>query len=275
MSFNFEGGASREDDPLEIILSPEDAEYSDRLLSNHMEEFDDYVDAAVTFVHDKLGMSDAIKPDKIAVLPTRIAEQWQSTESGKYLPELDIAFVFESKDNGRPKTEKLQLATNLVHEIAHSASTTAELAQSEHSFFNEGIAGLAEYFALQNLAEAGEYEPAPDIEILRIIDDKEIKLIIPGSFRKVDAHETIDGEAETTQALIAAMVIGLAMKKSGKKATEILSQTRRGDIQVFAELKEVVEKIEPGFVHFIESQPDTTDGIIKIAERAQKLIGVI
>lgn len=265
---NISGGIEEADAP----ASPIDSYYSKQLLGSNVEKFNDYVLASHNFVKDKLGMTGATDVSRVTVLPAQLAEQWGSiTAGGQYLPELDVAFVFEPTDE-RPKTSKLAFASSLVHELAHSASVTPENSVTQHSFYHEAVAGLAEYFAMDNLSKAGEFIQAPDCTVKRLIDGEEVKIVIPGSFRRVDVSEVIEDKADTTQALIAAMVVGIGLKLSGGKASEILATIRKGDD--YAALKDAIEAIEPGFNDFIAAQPGTTDGIIKIAQHAQQLMGM-
>lgn len=248
------------------------SEYSEQLLAANVERFSDHIMASYDFVKNRLGMTNVSDPSRVTVLPAQLAEQWGvKTNGGQYLPELDVAYVFEPTDE-RPKTSKLAFASSLVHELAHSATVTPENATTEHSFYHEAVAGLAEYFAMDNLAKAGEFTQAPDCTVKRVINGEEVKVVIPGSFRRVDASEVVEDKADTTQALIAAMVVGIGLKVTGAKATEILASTQKGDD--YAALKGAIEAIEPGFTDFIASQPGTTDGIIKIAQHAQQVMGM-
>jgi hypothetical protein len=162
---------------------------AEQILGSNLEKFRPYVGAAHDFVKDKLGMVDVSDVSRAAVLPLEVARQWGvKSVGGNYLPELDLVYVFETSDS-RPKTAKIGLASGLVHEFAHSASVTPEKAVEEHNFYHEAIAGLAEYFALQNLSSAGEFTQAPDCTVRREIDGEEVRVVIPGSFRRVDASE--------------------------------------------------------------------------------------
>ena len=248
------------------------SEYSEQLLAANVERFSGHVMASHDFVKNRLGMTNVSDSSRVTVLPAKLAEQWGvKPNSGQYLPELDVAYVFEPTDE-RPRTSKLAFTSSIVHELAHSATVTPENATTEHSFYHEAVAGLAEYFAMDNLAKAGEFTQTSECTVKRTINGEEVKAVIPGSFRRVDASEVVEDKADTTQALIAAMVVGIGLKITGGKSTEILATLRKGGN--YAVLKEVMEAIEPGFTNFIASQPGTTDGIIKIAQRAQRVTGM-
>jgi hypothetical protein len=254
----------------DVLMAPVD--FSEQLHGANVEKFNDYVLASHDFVKNKLGMADVSDVSRATVLPAQLVKQWGvKTAGGQYLPELDLAYVFEPTDK-RPKTSKLAFASSLVHELAHSASVTPENAMTEHSFYHEAVAGLAEYFAMYNLAKAGEFTQAPACTIKRLIDGEDVNIAISGSFRRVDASEVVEGKADTTQALIAAMVVGMGLKVSGGKASEILASMRKGDDYIA--LKTAVEAIEPGFTDFIAAQSGTTDGIIKLAQHAQQVMGI-
>jgi len=248
---------------------------AETILGAHMPEYDHYIGAAQAFVADTLGMKDARSVDRVAVLSSKTAEAWGTgSNGGHYLPELDVAYVFE-QSSGRPKTDKLILASSLVHEIAHSATVTPENARSENPFYHEALAGMAEYFALQNLAEAKEFEPAPDTTVSRAIDGEEISIVIPGSFRRVDAAEMKEGQADSTQALIAAMVVGIGLKINGKSATDVLAVARRGDTAAYDAMRDALASIDPVLIEDIAQTAGSTDEIIKIAHKAQKTVGMI
>lgn len=248
---------------------------AESILGAHMPEYDNYVGAAQAFVADKLGMKDVQSVDRLAVLSAETAEAWGvGTNGGHYLPELDIAYVFE-QSSGRPKTDKLILASSLVHELAHSATVTPENAKSENPFYHEALAGMAEYFALQNLAEAGEFDVAPDTTVTRSINGEDVSIVIPGSFRRVDAAEVKDGQADSTQALIAAMVVGMGLKINGQSAKDVLAMARRGDSAAYDAMREAVSSIDPALVEDISQTSGSTDEIIKVAQKAQKTVGMI
>lgn len=248
---------------------------AESIIGAHMPEYDHFVGAAHAFVADKLGMTDVKSVDRVAVLSADTAEAWGvGANGGHYLPELDVAYVFE-QSSGRPKTDKLILASSLVHELAHSATVTPESAKSENPFYHEALAGMAEYFALQNLAEAGEFDPAPDTTVKRSINGEEITIIIPGSFRRVDAAEIKEGQADSTQALIAAMVVGMGMKINGQSAKDILAMARRGDLAAYDAMRDAVSSIDPKLVEDISRSSGSTDEILKAAHRAQKAVGMI
>jgi len=247
----------------------------EQILSQNLEQYSPLIDAAHDFVKNQLGMVDVSDQSRVAVLSPKIAEQWGAeSQGGSYMPEIDVAVVFESTDT-RPKTAKIAMASGLVHEIAHSGSVSTENADLEHTFWHEAIAGLAEYFALDNLSSAGEFTQPPDCIVKRDIDGREVSVVVPGSFRRVDASEVIEGKADTTQALIAAMVVGIGLKINGKLASETLASTRKGDDTAYLQLREAVDAIEPGFADFIDAQPkSSTEDILKIAQRAQQITGM-
>lgn len=252
-----------------------DPQIAERILAMHLEKYDHVVAGAHDFVKDKLGMVDVLPADRTAVLPKEVAERWGvGTAGGHYYPELDLAYVFE-QDSGRPKTDALVLGVSLVHELAHAATLTAERAAHEHNFYNEALAGMAEYFALENLAAAGEFTRPDASKVTRIIDGKELTITIPGDIRRVDASEVIDGQADTTQALIAATVIGAGLKRLGKSGKEILAEARRDDGAAYDTMKAAVASLDPALEDFITQQPQTTEGIIRIAHAAQQLAPVL
>ncbi len=258
-----------------VDIGNESSRVGESILENHMQEYDHFVGAAHDFVKDKLGMSDVQPLERAAVLSKEIAEQWGvGTNGGHYLPELGVAYVFEQK-TGRPKTDKLTLASSLVHELAHSATVTPENARSENVFYHEAIAGMAEYFALKNLSDAGEFTQAPDMVLTRNIDGEDVSIIVPGDFRRVDASETTEGKADSTQALLAAMVVGMGLKITGKSASEILTVASRSDTTAYDAMKEAVNSIDPSLSELIEGQEGTTDQIIKVVQKAQQSVGVI
>ncbi len=251
-----------------------DPQIAERILAVHLEKYDHVVVGAHDFVKEKLGLVDVLPADRTAVLPKEVAKQWGvGTAGGHYYPELDLAYVFE-QDSGRPKTDALVLGVSLVHELAHSATLTADRAVTEHNFYNEALAGMAEYFALENLAAAGEFTRPAATEVSRTIDGKAVTITIPGDIRRVDASEVIDGQADTTQALIAATVIGAGLKRLGITGKEILAEARRDDSAAYDTMKAAVACIDPSLKDFIAQQPQTTDGIITIAHAAQQLAPV-
>lgn len=244
-----------------------------RILDAHLPEYDGYIEASRNFVTDTLGIKGATAIDRVSVLPHSVKTQWGvDSAGGSYLPEADIMYLFEPESQGRPKTEKLQLASSLVHEFTHSALETAETATNTHPFYSEGIAGMAEYFALKNLAEAGEYTPPPDAVIKREIDGESFELLVPSEFRRVDAAETIEDKADSTQALLAAMVIDAGLNLTGRKASEILKRINKGESAIYSELQDAIAAIDPILVDEIEKADSSTDGIIKIAVKAQESI---
>ncbi len=246
-----------------------DPQIAEKILAVHMEKYDHVVAGAHAFVKDKLGMVDVLPAERTAVLPKEVAEQWGvGTAGGHYYPELDLAYVFE-QDSGRPKTDALVLGVSLVHELAHSATLTTERATNEHAFYNEALAGMAEYFALENLAAAGEFTRPDTTRVTRTIDGKDVTLMIPGDIRRVDAGEAIDGQADTTQALIAASVIGAGLKRLGVSARDVLAKSRRDDAAAYDMMKAAVAELDPTLLGFIDEQAQTTDGIVMIADRAQ------
>ncbi|HTE57534.1 MAG TPA: hypothetical protein VK694_02230 [Verrucomicrobiae bacterium] len=248
---------------------------AESILGAHMPAYDHYVGAARDFVADKLGMTDVSSVDRTAVLPAETAEAWGvGSSGGHYLPELEVAYVFE-QSSGRPKTDKLILASSLVHELAHSATVTPENARSENPFYHEALAGMAEYFALQNLAEAGEFDPAPDTTVTRTVGGEDITIVVPGSFRRVDASEVKDGQADSTQALIAAMVVGMGLKINGQSAKELLGLARRGDNAAYDAMRNAMASIDPTLVEDILQTSGSTDEIIKVAHKAQKIVEMI
>lgn len=258
-----------------VDIGNESSRAGESILENHMQEYDHFVCAAHDFVKGKLGMSDVQPLERAAVLSKDIAEQWGvGTNGGHYLPELGVAYVFE-QETGRPKTDKLTLASSLVHELAHSATVTPENAQSENVFYHEAIAGMAEYFALKNLSEAGEFTQAPDMVLTRNIDGEDVSIIVPGDFRRVDANETTEGKADSTQALLAAMIVGMGLKITGKSASEILATASRTDTSAYDAMKEAVNSIDPSLSELIEGQEGTTDQIIKVVQKAQQSVGMI
>ncbi len=245
------------------------------IISAHMSEYDNYVGAAQYFVGETLGMKDVQPTTRTAVLSTEIAESWGvGSNGGHYLPELDVAYVFE-QSSGRPKTDKLILASSLVHELAHSATVTPENVLTESTFYHEAIAGMAEYFALKNLAEAGKFDPAPDTTITRIIDGEEVTIVIPGEFRRVDSAEVSEDKADSTQALVAAMVVGIGLKVNGQSARDILAAANRNDSTAYDAMREAIVSIDPSLVDDILQTSGTTDEIIKVAHRAQQAVGMI
>lgn len=258
-----------------VDIGNETNRVGESILGNHMHEYDYFVGAAHDFVKEKLGMSDVQPLERTAVLPKYIAEQWGvGTNGGHYLPELGVAYVFE-QNTGRPKTDKLTLASSLVHELAHSATVTPENFKSESVFYHEAIAGMAEFLALKNLSKAGEFAQAPDMVLTRNIDGEDVSIIVPGDFRRVDANETTEDKADTTQALLAAMVVGLGLKITGKSASEILATARRTDSSAYDAMKEAINSIDPSLSELIQTQEGTTDQIIKVVQKAQQLVGMI
>lgn len=248
---------------------------AESILGAHNPEYDDYVGAAQSFVKDELGMADVLPVDRVSVLSAKTAEAWGvGSNGGHYLPEIDVAYVFEQSGN-RVKTNKLITASSLVHEIAHSGTVTPESAKKENPFYHEAIAGMAEFFALENLAKAGEYDPAPDTTVTRNIDGEDVTIVIPSGFRRVDAAETKDGQADSTQALIAAMVVGIGLKRNGQSARHILSIARRGDSAAYEAMREAVASIDPILIDDIARSNGSTDEIIKVAHKAQQAVGMI
>lgn len=249
---------------------------ADEILGAHMPQYNNYVGDAHAFVGDTLGMKDVQPVSRMAVVSQESAESWKEhgSSGGGYQPDIGAGYVIKI-DSGRPKTDGIMLSLNLVHELAHSATVTTENSPSENIFYHEAIAGMAEYFAIGKLAEAGKFDIAPDTTLTRIIDGKELTIVIPGAFRRVDAAEASDEQVDSTQALIAAMVVGMGLKKNGESAKSILAIASRTDSTAYGAMRRAIAAIDPALLDDILQTSGTTDEIIKVAHKAQKIVGII
>ena len=89
--------------------------------------------------------------------------------------------------------------------------------------------------------------------------------------------------SQTSPGLVAAMIIGMGLKQSGQFYKTILAKAGRGNPAGFTIMKEAVNKLEPNFTNFINSQPHPSGnlsaicnghgGIIKIVQKAQQQLG--
>ena len=229
----------------------------------HNSVFDEPRQQAHDFVTSELGLSPApldhialIVPDQALHLRTQYGQNW----GGGYNSVSNTAVVIQEEDKDKPLTQAIKNGAANVHEITHSATIN----MNEHMFWNEALAGIGEYKYLDWLKLQGKYQPAAAF----MLERAGVRLWVPDNWRythKAEAANTaISGSnANTSQALLAALGVAHTLPKSGIKGTDILKVSTRGGSAQFDLMQKSVDSLKRGLAKEVETFPQTTDGIIQ------------
>lgn len=230
----------------------------------HNPRFDPVRDEAHTFVSRDLGLRIAPKANIALITPAQaIALQAHYGDSwgGGYNPDDNTCVVIQRENFVGPITTEVYNRGATVHEITHTGTAKPD----EHMFYNEALPGIAEYRYIQRSTEHGLYQPASSFVLARA----GVELWVPNNMRYLDAREAVGTPtqgatgANTTQAMIAALGVGLTFPRSGLTSADLLGKSGLNEAAPYDLMRYSLNALKPGLAREVESMPETTDGIIQ------------
>lgn len=158
---------------------------------------------------------------------------------GRYFPGFDRIVVMRHHDPDAPELADIDLLADLGHELGHRGTHSSK----GGPLIEEGLAGFAELAILDRLRGEGKAQSPQRAAILTGSPDRE-GLIVPSQYRRYE-HPKKPG-AHTTQGLVAASVIDLAMRATGEDTSELLRVARPGSEEPYEIIHDSLRTIRPG-----------------------------
>lgn len=237
----------------------------------HDSLYDPQVETALSFTEQNLGLQ-VTPPERIAIVhPNQVADMRRALGAsdsyrGGYNPDTDEVVVLAERNNPDAfyaRNADLDNTKAAVHELSHSGTYRND----QHAFYTEGVAGIGEYKFLEAVRKTPQHnlQPAADFLLKRA----GVELWLPGSFR---AYESSDGNANTSQAMVALRGLSYGTTLQRKNAANIIRGNMPGSYEPYRQMKAALDTVKPGLSHEVTTFPETTDGIIQASAMVEQEI---
>jgi hypothetical protein len=222
--------------------------------------FDNDVLAAHRFVTGTLGLRCS-DPEQVAVISP---EQFPEFEKRVGPTNYEGATLYGSRDiyvtsgtYNSAVSQRVDVRSRLVHEFMHSAVPCNQTQRRRHHpFFIEGFAGLGEQLYLGS--RDGEEKQTLGTDDLQDMGDG-LQLWLPGECAVLRGGS---GERTSSNGLMAAAGLGVALKASGMCADDIFAAASRRSDKPFRLLKQATDNLFPNLTSKINWLPGNIIGIM-------------
>lgn len=231
-----------------------------KVASLHNPGLDKIKHDALDFV-GALGLKKVAPPDKVAMLLPSEGERLReelgkgpNVRAGHVLSTGEV-YVIVGEGEGDPSEIQVQDTSLAVHELTHSDS----MAEGEHPFYTESLAGMAEHAYLA--AQAHRFPTRVD----RSFRADGVSLHLPGEYRFFGNHDN----PNATQALIGAYAVSLGLQASGVHPRTLFEKAEPGVTTPYDLMRYALAHLDTTLPDRIDQLPATRAGLIAAAGLVQ------